>query len=407
MKEARRVDRKLKLSMCVVVLAVLLCACNTENGTADASQPDGQVETSVFTDSPGQTETDAAEPGVSDEVPSKSTVRDVPFTETEEFPFPFEGEAEIYEISSVQQEIRLTLDQALYDYDTMWLLLEENFPFFEQIRSEKGIDWETVRDQFRGRIIAHYERYGFINNAQFYQMIRNSLLEFNSIGHLFAISKSDYEYRCELFDGVDFTNARELSQNLYTLLTNPTSALFYNDLTRASWENVKRLGGSGGTGGSGDADSSVDYSGVERLGSSVAVGYADGVPYVKMSSFNNMAWDNEVYAGLERFFREIRGEDHLILDIRGNGGGSDFTWKHGILPYLAEEPTTSCMLIGRKAGSLNLWLDPDPTYGAEQITDDSWRENFPDVPVESVRGFDILFSESGQAALDACLAAIK
>lgn len=38
-------------------------------------------------------------------------------------------------------------------------------------------------------------------------------------------------------------------------------------------------------------------------------------------------------------FQKIKSQklDHLVIDIRGNGGGDD-TWKQGILPYIADKP---------------------------------------------------------------------
>ena len=55
---------------------------------------------------------------------------------------------------------------------------------------------------------------------------------------------------------------------------------------------------------------------------------------MKIESF--APWDDDAQAKLENFFSSISQEEHLIIDVRGNGGGSDGAWRFGIVPFLAQ-----------------------------------------------------------------------
>ena len=65
--------------------------------------------------------------------PSASSVVQVPFRETESFPFPFD---EALPMGEENEGFLMSVDQMLYDYDTMWQLLEDNFPFWTAVEQE-------------------------------------------------------------------------------------------------------------------------------------------------------------------------------------------------------------------------------------------------------------------------------
>ena len=64
---------------------------------------------------------------------------------------PFEGGLmrDEYMLVDETKSLILSVEQALYDYDTMWLLLEENFPHLNAIQTELGIDWRQVKENYR------------------------------------------------------------------------------------------------------------------------------------------------------------------------------------------------------------------------------------------------------------------
>ena len=116
---------KMKLILLTACMVLLLCACqspaNTEDPAADLPPENVEVETPVSKDPAEE------EPAVS--LPPAPPVYEIAFTETESFPLPFEEELLVDE----EEGILLSAGQALYDYDTMWELMEVNYPYFDVI----------------------------------------------------------------------------------------------------------------------------------------------------------------------------------------------------------------------------------------------------------------------------------
>ena len=80
----------------------------------------------------------------------------------------------------------------------------------------------------------------------------------------------------------------------------------------------------------------VDVESLTAITEDLLTGYVGGgVPYLGIKSFTQ--WDNVAQAKLEDFFSSISHEDHLIIDVRGNGGGDDGAWRSGIVPFLAQQ----------------------------------------------------------------------
>ena len=67
----------------------------------------------------------------------------------------------------------------------------------------------------------------------------------------------------------------------------------------------------------------------------VVMGYAEDIPYLKCGTF--MDWTEETYTAVADFLRANQDADHMMIDIRGNGGGNSSTWVKGIVPYLTGE----------------------------------------------------------------------
>ena len=119
--------------------------------------------------------------------PSATSVVQVPFQETESFPFPFD---EALPMGKESEGFLMSVDQMLYDYDTMWQLLEDNFPFWTAVEQEMDIDWRAYRDGFRDTLVNIYARQGHITQALFHSAITECLGKFNSVGHLYILPQS-------------------------------------------------------------------------------------------------------------------------------------------------------------------------------------------------------------------------
>ena len=145
---------KAKLICCAMAAAMLLCGCQTGRESQNIPEDPPAVEQPEQESPPSDDNIEEEE----SPFPPAPPVCELDFTETESFPLPFEDELLVDE----EKGLFLSTEQALYDYDTMWQLLEENYPFFEAIKRELGIDWEEVKAEYC-QILDRCAAYGYIS----------------------------------------------------------------------------------------------------------------------------------------------------------------------------------------------------------------------------------------------------
>lgn len=378
---------KAKLIYCIVLAAMLLCACQAGKESQNVIEDPPAMEQSEQEAPPFDGRVEEEDPEEDDRFPRfppAPPVCELDFAETESFPFPFEDELRVDYLHSPPR-LLLTTEQALYDYDTMWQLLEENYPYFEAIKRELGIDWKEVKAEYR-QILEDCASHGHIGQGDFLQTIYDCLRKFQSVGHLFPVS---VDFRVTLLDiWKDYENAPD--QNLRKIVGNPKSELFYQ------YEQRLRYPGSGGSNPDPEKDEPISVEGLTVISQDLSTGYVGGeVPYLKIESF--LLWDDAAQAALEDFFSSISQEEHLIIDVRGNGGGNDSAWSVGIVPFLAQKEYEFNLFFAAKSGALNLWVEPefDKNRGNfTRYTDDSWQKEFPYISPDMVTSMDIFLKLS-------------
>lgn len=296
-----------------------------------------------------------------------------PFTESESFPYPFPVEK-----GEISVKLILTREQALYDYDTMWMLIRDNFADLNAACEAYGLDWQQLwQDGRDGLECAAVD--GKVTARQFVSVINSGVEKFRHAGHLFVMSSS---FRESIAEMQDMDNYRG---NLGALAANETSERFYRQEGLDSWLT--------------QSQSSSDLSCEEPDGPDevvqtvvpgVTLGYADGVPYVGMTTFSS--WTDNTRNAVRAFLTRQTDMNDLILDIRGNGGGSDGEWTQ-MVQYLTAEPLEWHRLFAMKTGALNLAVNSGYEPLEERYicyTDDSWRERYPDVPADTFDGMDLV-----------------
>ena len=371
---------KVRLICCAVAAAMLLCGCQT-----------GRESQNIPEDPPAVEQPEQEAPPSDDNIeeeespfPPAPPVCELDFTETESFPLPFEDELLVDE----EKGLFLSTEQALYDYDTMWQLLEENYPYFEAIKRELGIDWEEVKADYR-QVLEGHAYSGYISQGDFIQTIDDCLDEFQLVGHLSPVLADSHSYMLNSFKKDDFGPY----PNLFKILNNPKSEFFYEYMRQFPTRLSQRSGGSNSDLEKGEP---VSIDRVTALSKYLSTGYAEGeVPYLRIESF--VQWGDTAQARLEGFFSSISQEEHLIIDVRGNQGGSDYTWKVGIVPFLAQQEFEFNWFWGAKSGSLNLMVEPefDKSRGyITRYTDDSWQKDFPYISPDMLTGIDVFLKVS-------------
>lgn len=358
--------RLLSLLLTCAFLLGVLTACGggkTEPQTASSSEPASASPAAA-----------SAEPASAAAEPTEAELE--PFTETENFPYPFpveEGEISVMLI--------LTQEQALYDYDTMWLLLEQNFPFFPAIQDELGIDAQAVKAAYRAEVEELCVD-GKVGLSRYVEVIQRCLAELYTVGHLYLFDASFRETVIRYAEGMT-----GLIKNVGDLVSNARSEQVYMAYEKAiyqtisNWPSKKVL--------------PISYNGtdepdevVQTVEPGVTLGYADGVPYVGMTTFSD--WTEETEDAIYAFLAQQTDAEDLILDIRYNRGGSTGAWQY-LVAILADQEYPCDLVFGVQAGALNLALNPDLLNGfsyTQVYTADTWREEFPDIPTEKTEGMD-------------------
>ena len=312
---------------------------------------------------------------------SVDTVPETLFTETDSFPFPFPGKLDMTQ--TAPRELILTREEALYDYDTMWQLLRENYPFFTAIREGTEIDPDEVQVRYRAKLEESCAS-GKIEGSELIDLFNDCLSEFQHIGHLFLCNPGIRDLFIRRFDGEQgkYGNLaaivdNERSQRFYTVYKDQLSCL-----NRPATEETKE-----------------DVSENDRPQEVVAddypllLGYANGIPYVGLWSMDYESWTEEHRAELSAFLTENKDAPHLILDIRGNGGGATDTWM-SVVALLLAQPASAESLLGFQRGALNLWIDEafqNPNDCFDQVyTDDSWAEELSGTPDPAMYEMDTI-----------------
>jgi len=95
----------------------------------------------------------------------------------------------------------------------------------------------------------------------------------------------------------------------------------------------------------------------------------DGIAYLRLPSFSALYVEKDS-AGIRAFLKEIRDYRSLIIDIRGNGGGSTNYWQRNIVSLLTDKPLAmKCYVLFRNLEYLKPFLKHKLFYGYFSLKD--------------------------------------
>lgn len=219
----------------------------------------------------------------------------------------------------------LTPAQKLEDFEYMWGIIDQNYPFLEVNKRLTGVDWLAHKEEYRGRINA-----AKTDNDFFLAM--NSVLGELHNGHTALIEKKWYDY---LLD-TQYTNSAA---------DDPWSRLLYQP------EVLKRYGrrtvaepsvtdqNNSDNAGTVHAKSAVQPNGSYGTSNNVqGMILAPGkTAYLAIHSFGREHLAEDVPV-ISEFLKEVQAYETLVLDIRGNPGGDATYWQNYLVPLLITEP---------------------------------------------------------------------
>lgn len=206
--------------------------------------------------------------------------------------------------------ITLSEKEKIEDFNYLYDVLKDNFPFFQVNKRKFNVDWLNNKEKYIN-IIKNTK-----NDLEFENKLAEIISQLN-IGHTHLVSKSFYNY---LIEGCSLN--RKLSDSLTDIIESPKvmERYNYNDNTEeiaTSQDNSYNV-------------ASSYYSDIIT---------PEKTAYLCFRSFKNQNPQGQIHKIYE-FLSEIKDYSSLIIDIRGNGGGNILNWINNLVSPLIDEPTS-------------------------------------------------------------------
>lgn len=239
----------------------------------------------------------------------------------------------------------LTSDQKVIDFEYLYAVLRDNYPFFGVAERKYGVDWLAKHDEYVLRLKATAD------DAAYYRELNSILRELHD-GHLDFSPTIKYSKFKPILDGLgpDFE---------------PWSRAMHRDSVRAVyWEQLL-------------AKKDVEHKPVKKKSLPKQRGkksyYADTllcngkIALMRLSSlpYEKISVDSLRIAS---FLSTISEADYLIIDIQGNSGGSELYWSRLVVSRLIPKPITYFSTQIVRGGEINREYCPEFFEEAESLT---------------------------------------
>lgn len=239
----------------------------------------------------------------------------------------------------------LTAEQKIADFEYLYAVLRDNYPFFGIAERKYGVDWLAKHDEYVQRLKATAD------DAVYYRELNSILRELHD-GHLDFSPTIKYSKFKPILDGLgpDFE---------------PWSRAMHRDSVRAVyWEQLL-------------AKKDVEHKPVKKKSLPKQRGkksyYADTllcngkIALMRLSSlpYEKISVDSLRIAS---FLSTISEADYLIIDIQGNSGGSELYWSRLVVSRLIPKPITYFSTQIVRGGEINREYCPEFFEEAESLT---------------------------------------
>lgn len=205
----------------------------------------------------------------------------------------------------------------LEDYDCFWTVVEENFALYAAAGRINQKDYTEIREKYRP-IAAEAQSPSDLKRA-----ISGCVTEFQSVGHFYFVDMKSYGQYMSLYS--------EPESFLHRQMNRPEARAFYQ------YEEPELSAPPENSGRTVMADGLPEMP--PALRSSAEIFYYPEDRAVRVA-IHSMGYYEDDMETLEQFFREIQdgGYEHCIIDIRGNGGGSDLYWRMCVVQPNLSQP---------------------------------------------------------------------
>lgn len=244
--------------------------------------------------------------------------------------------------------MNITQDQYIEDFDKLYNEMQENYPYFNVVFRETGVNLDEEYVDYRKKIEV------CTNDVDFYDTVREFINKGQGVGHL---SLWGYHYMRKVEDKrqfiIQFPQYTEQYAPYLAKLDNPISRKNYQALQRFTddlFHQVKKAN-------EGLSSNSVDLldensNHEEKLNVETKILQEGKIAYVKINMFNMFAYSNDKDILLP-FFESVSEYQHIIIDITDNYGGGMSYFNDLVVAPLITKPITVSTYMLIKGGENN------------------------------------------------------
>jgi len=220
--------------------------------------------------------------------------------------------------------LQLSTEQKIEDFQYLYETMNKLYPYWGEIK-DLGKDPEGLYNKYLEEVQKTESDMAFCNTVLAYF----DELDAYTIGHLSVMNPGSYEYLKVLYG--DIENRR----SWFKVLSNPISTKLYSACDIDEVAQFKR-----------HKEDELENEEQKEAIKEIALDsnpirlevIEDGeVGYIKVPSFDALNIEEQV-PKIRAFIQEHQDLEHMIIDIRGNGGGGDSYWREAFVsPNITEE----------------------------------------------------------------------
>lgn len=237
----------------------------------------------------------------------------------------------------------LTTKQKVQDFEYLYQILEENYPFFGVTKREKKIDWLANKDEYLKQIKATPD-----DSAYFATLC--AIINELGCPHLGIGLTLNYDYGLEVYKK-QVGGVSKYDKWVKVFEEGSTErAAYWRDIANRIWDRPT---------------SNQPQVAVANYTDSILPEDKIGIMRINSFSYEGVATDSLL---ITSFLEKAKGLDHLIIDIQRNSGGSSRYWRECLVSKLVEEPVSFPRNQIAKDGAMNRYFYPEFFESSTVIT---------------------------------------
>lgn len=258
---------------------------------------------------------------------------------------------------------QLTTEQKVKDFEYLYNVLEENYPYFGVGERKTGIDWLSQKDNYI-RQIRRTE-----NDSSYYFTLDRILTDLGN-GHTeIRTFNGWWDMAYEAYSMGAKKEGNERYVKWVEVLEDGRARPKY-------WAKILEKESSGEQNTHGEPEGDIEVNFTDSLIPEKGI----AIMQIKNLLPENIEKDKLV---IDKFLKEIKDYKYLIIDIQDNDGGSEYYWKDNIVQRLIHDSISYISNYIVKEGRLNRHFYPDYFDGASIIKK---TESMPNIPEELLDG---------------------